>query len=261
MLIPAINADYENILCISNEIPINYYLGDTVDDPNMNIEIASQINVIQQYNYDVIMVHLNVPDDASLTYKLNKPFFPLLEKLGRVGLTIHNKSCKGYNANEILFQQITWMHMELPAAIWYVENEHNDLLGCMELIENLRKVGIESYLLLDTCHLQMDLAPHIRYLSFPDEVLKNTLYMYSKYIGALHLSCSRLSEGYNIKTHGKPIKTPDDEKYFRSLLDMIRVIPFKNDVIVIPEVLEDNYTMAGDRANGKKAYAIIKEYM
>ncbi len=261
MLIPAINADYENILCVSNKIPINYYLGGTVDDPDMSTGVAPQINVIQQYNYDVVMVHLNVPDDVSLTYKLNKPFFPLLEKLGRVGLTIHNKSSKGYNANEVLFQQITWMHMELPSAVWCVENEFNDLLGCMELIENLRKIGIESYLLLDTCHLQMDLASRVWYISSSDEVVRNTICLYSDYIGALHLSCSRLSEGYNIDTHGKPIKTPDDEEYFRSLLDMIKSITFKNDVIVIPEVLEDDYTIAGDRANGKKAYAIMKEYM
>ena len=203
------------------------------------------------------MVHLVTPNDTASTYAMNKSFFPALKALGRVGLTVHNKSQYGSKANSILYQQITWMHMAMPEAVWYIENEHNDLDCCVRLVEDLRKIGIESYLLIDTCHLQMDLAKYEKVLETPDEIMINTIRLYAKYIGAFHLSCSRLYEGYSQELHGKPIITSEDEEYFSWLVSEILATDFQDTVFLIPEVTETSYTAEAGRENGKYAYDII----
>ena len=263
MIIPLICADGENIEVISNEIPLNYYFGgninDLADKPADFIE--NELNTIKKGGYQISMIHAFAPNDVRQTYAANRPYFNFIRSLGRVGLTIHYKYPRNPEDVNILFQQILWMYAQCPEAVWYIENESNDLYGVLQMVQALRSLKIESYMLIDTCHLQMDLAPYKRILYNTDEVMLDTIEMYSDYIGAFHISCSVLHEGYNIDEHGRPPRDEKDIAYLNKLVGNIKSLDFKNDIYLIPEVSEKDYSPEGGRKEGLKTYELFNKIL
>ena len=264
MYIPAICANFENLRNIPKDAPINYYITGGVSESYDGRDLNKEYDFIVENGYDIVMIHMCVPDDVRKTYIENKPYFNFINKLEDVGLTFHYKTPKNFTDLSVLFDQITWVHMECPTARIYIENEIDDLYGVLQFVKALRDVGIDAWMLLDTCHLQMGLNQYGKEIGNHDELVMKTLVMYMDYIGALHISCSRGADGYSWELHGKPILTDEDELYFRNICMTLKMqegfIGVKNDIILIPEVTEKSYESDSTRENGLKAYDILNEY-
>ncbi len=254
MIIPCINADSNTINCIPKSIPVNWYFG-----PMGSLENKPTEEMLKR---KIVMIHMEVPNDTSETYVRNAKYLDLIRKLGRVGLTFHYKSPKSSVEINTLYWQITWIHEECPEAVFYIENEHYDLLGAVSLVNALRSINIESYLLIDTCHLQMDLSEYSNCIDI-NTVFKNTIATHKDFIGAFHLSCSQASDGYDrfgkYAKHGKPMRNKKDKEFFIDLCKFINSLEYKNDIYAIPEVIEKDYTEENGRKNGKACYKIMKE--
>lgn len=258
--IPVICADPRNVLTMPDDILMNFYLENGVmslQSYSPEIIDVSTHDVPEIYNR-IVMVHMLCPNDVGTTYKMNYPYFPFIRSLKRVGLTIHYKKPKLAEDEYKLFDQVLDMHLDLPNAVWYIENEHNDLLGVMRFVQSLRDIGIESYMLIDTCHLQEDIYKR-RYGSVPTEHdMTDIIRPFTKYIGAYHLSAAQGYEGMIQTLHGKPIISDKDEVYFTDVVRKLYDMPYKNDVYMIAEVQEEDYSAGAGRLNGKKAYRILK---
>lgn len=238
--------------------PINYYIGEGVSGGKPN---HRALNEILRKKADIRMVHLLITQDVGKLYDINAPYFEFLKKLGRIGITIHCSNDYGSSLEKDLwFRNVLRIHWELPEAVLYIENCHNDLLQLINVVQALRNIDIEAYILIDTCHLEMDYAncvigykAPVKYFELFDQL--------KKYIGAYHISASHGAEGYIKSTHGKPIINKEDEAFFRKLCEDITRVEYDHDVFIIPEVTEESYEEGCPRINGKKALKIIKEYI
>lgn len=258
--IPVICASIGDLSTITPGSYINYYIGDGVNNkPFDSSEISRALNIIKKNNLHVSMIHLFCPNDVTTTYASNSPYFSFIRQIGCVGLTIHYKTPKCQEESNRLFEEILHMHLELPEAIWYIENEHHDIYGLLQMAQQLRNLSIEAYILIDTCHIQSDFY-QISYgnkRQTPNMI--DYIELFSAYIGAFHISASRGSDGFIFETHGKPIKTPEDERYFRETVRGLCSLKYNNDIIMIPEVTEEYYDSLTGRVNGKRAIEILKE--
>ena len=254
--IPLICASRSNISIIPSGTGINYY---PKENGNAGAADNDLTAVLKAAN--IKMVHLQVPGDVSRTYRENSEYIEWIRMLGKVGVTIHYKTPKCAADENILFEQILHLHLDMPEAVWYVENEHNDAYGLIGFVQRLRDLGIEAYICLDTCHLNMDLYQD----KYKGTTYRHTMFdylkLFSPYIGAYHLSASREYDGLILETHGKPVVTTEDEAYFKHLVRSLCKLRYKNNVYMIAEVTESDYSAEGGRKNGKKAYEIMERVL
>ena len=257
-IIPMICASRSNIETIPNSMLINYYPGETLEDLNyQKSQNTSDEDKLIKYADQIRMIHLATPDDVSKTYRDNSDLIDAIRMIGPVGCTVHYKTPKCVADENMLFDQILRLHLDMPEVVWYIENEHDDICGVIGLIQRLRDVGVKAYMCLDTCHLQMDVYKALHRGNRYRHSIIDYISTFSRYIGAYHVSASRGYEGLIHETHGKPIGSEDDSMYFYHLVRTLSHLEYENDVYMIPEVTENDYTAAGGRVNGKLAYDII----
>ncbi len=255
MFIPAICASYGNVKAVS-QYKVNYYIGNGVS-AKKSFSFAKEYKDIVESGCDIIMVHAIVPDNISDFYDANKPYFELLRKLGKIGLTVHYVTPRNHEEENLLFIETLRIHKELPEATLYVESVYNNVYGTFLFVKSLKDLSIDAWMLLDTCHLEMDLCQY-KDKRGDYRFLFNT---FKDYIGAFHVSASKLYEGYNPDTHGKPIYTAEDEIFFRKLCEDIVSVDYGHDVILVPEVTEERYGKRCERSNGKYAMKIMEDVL
>ncbi len=258
MFIPAICASYGNVGAVTG-CKVNYYIGNGVS-AKKSYSISREYQEIVDSGCEIIMVHAIISKDIGDFYNVNKPYYEMLRKLGKIGLTIHFRMPKNHVEENLLFSEFLRIHKELPEAILYLENEYFDLYGTLTMVMSLRALNIKAWMLLDTCHLEMDASRR----QLNDDWKKNKAdygYLFETYkdfIGAFHISASKGAEGFAHETHGKPILSKSDEAFFKNLCKTITDIDFGHDVILIPEVTEERYGKRCNRINGKYAIRIIE---
>ena len=258
--IPAICASIGDLQTIEPGSNINYYIGDGVNSkPFCRTEIIRANEIIQRNHLHVSMIHLFCPNNVATTYESNMPYFDFIRGLGEVGLTIHYKTPRCQEEENRLFQEILHMHLEVPEAIWYIENEHHDIYGLIRMVRQLQEIKIKAFALIDTCHIETDLYQLNYGRNAYNHNIIEYIGLFSKYIGAFHISASRGSDGLIYETHGKPLKTLEDERYFSEIVRGLCSLNYNNDIIMIPEVTEAHYDSFTGRVNGKKALGLLKE--
>ena len=259
MLIPALCVSQGHFNNIPSTVAKNFYLGDGVSRADKNVTTESLLKIANTKN-NIVMIHMMIPKEAGDYYKVNEPYFDFIQKIGRVGITLHYIDPKTSAERNIMFREFLRIHQALPEAVMYIENCHDDLYDLMDMVQKLRDLDIESYMLIDTCHLEMDCESCITGTSFTWDY--NYLFsVFKDYIGAFHISASKSIEGMSHKTHGKPINTDEDEVFYRHICEAIASVDFRSDVYVIPEITEDTYDNTCFRRNGYKALNILKEYV
>ena len=255
MLIPLLCASGAHVENVSG-YPLNYYIGNGMEANAKGVEQAEAIRDKKA----IKMVHLLNTHDTAKFYKVNEEYIPFLRSLGRVGLTVHfSDNPRTPEQRNIWFEQLLRIHFELPEAVFYVENSHHDLLDLTQVVFTLRQIGIESYMLLDTCHLEMDKYDCLHCAKNKYDY-RDLFTQFKDIIGGFHISASQGEDGYSFDRHGKPINGQKDEAFFREICQAIADTDFTNDVYVIPEIKESTYNRGCMRRNGIAAYDIICEY-
>ena len=258
MFIPAICASYGNVEAASG-YQVNYYIGHGVS-AKKSPSATKEYQEIVDADCDIIMVHLIIPYDVGSFYKSNLPYYDMLRKLGKIGITLHYRMPKNHMDENTLFSEILNIHRELPQAVIYLENEYSDLYGTLNMVMALRALRIDAWILIDTCHLEMDRSLK-NYDTGWGKSKNDYAYLfetYKEFIGAFHISASKYSEGFSRETHGKPILSMEDETFFRQISETVVSIDYGHDVILIPEVTEKRYGKKCDRVNGKKRHQDFK---
>lgn len=249
----------KNLSDISDEYSINLYLAENgVSESKFytNDEINEINQTIKENNLQITMVHGEIPTSVEDYYKINKPYFQILQNLGEVGLTLH---CKAKTLSEFdkMILQVVHIAEELPNITFYIENESctkiTNLLETFKMVKQLQDLGIKAKALLDTCHLEMD-----RYAKEIPLSNKSIFTMFQDIIGAIHMSCSHDKDGFIKELHGKPFNEEDiaDVAFMESLADDLAYLP--DDVLLIAEVLESDYGKDCVRENGRTFLHHIK---
>lgn len=260
MLIPALCVSQGHFSNIPETIPKNFYVGNGVTETDEKVSAGTLLKIANT-KHNIIMVHMIIPKRVDDYYRVNEPYFDFINRLGHVGITLHYMDPKTSTDKNVMFREFLRIHQALPQAVMYIENCHDDLYDLVDTIQKLRDLNIESYMLIDTCHLEMDCENCATDTSFIWDY-KYLFSMFKDYIGAFHISASKGIEGMSHKTHGKPIVTLEDELFYRYICEAIVSVNFTADnVYVIPEVPEDTYDETCFRDNGYKALDILNEYV
>lgn len=254
--IPTINSSEKDILNTPADISHNYYLGGGVKSDGSPINYKAMENILLK-KYNISMIHLFIPDNVKDYYEINQPYSKFIKALGRVGITFHYNVLNDLSRN-VLFRKILRIHISLPEAVIYIENCHDDLFDIIQMVKTLREMDIETYMLLDTCHLEMDACNCATGVNFKWDYVQLCRY-FKNYIGAFHLSASQKNDGYLSQTHGKPILNEKDENFFYELCMDITSVNYPHDVFLIAEVTEETYDKSCIRPNGKKCLSIIEK--
>lgn len=257
MLIPTLCASAKHLENIPKGLPINFYIGNGTLEFDIE-ETLNNLKKVEKYNKAINMVHLLIPEYPADYYRMNKPYFDFIRSLGAVGITLHYMIPHNHLEENILFSEIVRIHNELPDTTLYIENTHSDIYGLFNMVRTLNDIDIKTYMLIDTCHLEMDSTG---WTGIPEQDIDLSKFFrtYKKYIGAVHISASQKEDGFSHNKHGKPIRSNKDYDFYSYICWALVHTNFDHDVIVIPEIIENTYDETCTRENGLKAHNILKD--